>query len=187
MSAEPQQLPFEGIHHVTLLTRDLDSTIRFYCGVLEMRLVVARQDRPGRHCIFDLGGGDTIHFFEYPEAEIFTEPAPGSPWVRGVMQHMAFRVQNEHALCSVQQRVRAAGIEVTDIRDNVSAESIYFQDNNGITIEIARWKVDPTGRTPAYDNPLFFSDPDPLSAVREAMGESAEEGIGGVHAAAEAM
>lgn len=187
MSAEPKQLPFEGIHHVTLLTRDLDSTIRFYCGVLEMRLVVARQDRPGRHCIFDLGGGDTIHFFEYPEAEIFTEPAPGSPWVRGVMQHMAFRVQNEHALCSVQQRVRAAGIEVTDIRDNVSAESIYFQDNNGITIEIARWKVDPTGRTPAYDNPLFFSDPDPLSAVREAMGESAEEGIGGVHAAAEAM
>lgn len=187
MSAEPKQLPFEGIHHVTLLTRDLDSTIRFYCGVLEMRLIVARRDRPGRHCIFDLGGGDTIHFFEYPEAEIFTEPAPGSPWVRGVMQHMAFRVQNEHALCSVQQRVRAAGIEVTDIRDNVSAESIYFQDNNGITIEIARWKVDPTGRTPAYDNPLFFSDPDPLSAVREAMGESAEEGIGGVHAAAEAM
>jgi len=173
MSAEPQQLPFEGIHHVTMLTRDLDSTIRFYSGVLEMRLIVSRRDRPGRHCIFDLGGGDTVHFFEYPKAEIFTESAAGSPWVRGVMQHVAFRVANEHALRSVQDRVRAAGIEVTDLRDNVSAESIYFKDNNGITIEIARWKVDPTGRSPEYDNPLFFSDPDPLPAVREAMGESA--------------
>src|SRR5450759_2206204 len=136
MSAQPQQRPFDGIHHVTLLTRDLDSTIRFYCGVLEMRLIVARQDRPGRHCIFDLGGGDTVHFFEDPEAEIFTEPSPGSLWVQRVMQHVAFRVPNEHALRSVQDRVRAAGIEVTDLRDNVSVESIYVKDNNGITIEI---------------------------------------------------
>jgi len=173
MKTEPQHLPFEGIHHVTLVTQDLNATIRFYCRVLGMRLIIDRHDRPGRHCIFDLGGGDTVHFFEYSKAEIFTEPAPGSPWVRGVMQHVAFRVPNEHALRSVQDRVRAAGIEVTDLRDNFSVESIYFKDNNGIAIEIARWKVDPTGRAPEYDNPLFFSDPEPLPAVREAMGESA--------------
>jgi catechol 2,3-dioxygenase-like lactoylglutathione lyase family enzyme len=123
--------------------------------------------------LFDLGGGDTVHFWEYPQAEIFIDPTPGSPWVPGVMQHVAFRVPNQDALRSVQDRVRAAGVEVSDFREHGSVESIYFKDNNGISIEIARWKVDPTGRAPEYDNPLFFSDPDPLLAVREAIGEPA--------------
>lgn len=167
MGVEQQGLPFVGIHHVNLLTRDLDSTIRFYCGVLRMRLVIARHDKPGRHCFLDLGGGDTLHFFEYSEAEIFTDPPPGSPWVQGAMQHVAFRVPDEAALCSVQERVRSAGIEVTDVRDNFSVESIYFRDNNGITIEVARWKLDPTGKPAEYDNPLFFTDPNPPSALCE--------------------
>ncbi|GAC1529367.1 MAG: hypothetical protein NVS2B16_36730 [Chloroflexota bacterium] len=56
MGIEQQDLPFASIHHVNLLTRDLNATIRFYCGVLGMQLVVARHDKPGRHCFLDWGG-----------------------------------------------------------------------------------------------------------------------------------
>jgi hypothetical protein len=44
--------PWRGFHHITLVTADLDATIRFYGGVLGMRVgeVVAATERQGRHC-----------------------------------------------------------------------------------------------------------------------------------------
>ena len=158
MTTQFEQPPFTGIHHLALVTRDLEATTHFYCDVLGMRLIVDRRDKPGRHRVFDLGGGDTLHFWEDPNAEIPTERIPGSPWIPGSMQHIALRVPDAPALRAVQTRLREAGVDVSDPSDIVSIESIYLKDNNGISIEIARWKSDPTGSPPQHDNPLFFSD-----------------------------
>lgn len=168
MTAQPDQLPFTGIHHLALVTGDLEATTHFYCDILGMRLILSRRDKPGRHRVFDLGGGDTLHFWEEPKAEIFTDPIPGSPWTAGSMQHIALRVPDADALQSLQSRLRAAGVEVSESTDRLSVQSIYLKDNNGIDIEIARWKTDPTGKAPQYDNPLFFSQTEELLAMREA-------------------
>ncbi|CAG7658243.1 VOC family protein [Paenibacillus allorhizosphaerae] len=47
------QLPWQGIHHIALLTVDLDSTIRFYRNVLGMHTsgIAPSQQGRGRHCL----------------------------------------------------------------------------------------------------------------------------------------
>ena len=66
---------WQGIHHLAMITPDMDETVRFYCGVLGMPLVTTLRAGPMRHYFFELGPGNTIAFFEDPRAETFTKPA----------------------------------------------------------------------------------------------------------------
>src|SRR5581483_10013526 len=47
------QLPWSGIHHIALLTTDLDATIRFYRDVLGMPTseIFPSKEGRGRHCL----------------------------------------------------------------------------------------------------------------------------------------
>ncbi len=64
------QPTWQGAHHLSLVTPDLDATVRFYHGLLAMPLWAALGPRPyhGRHCFFK-AGHFLIHFFEQPEAK----------------------------------------------------------------------------------------------------------------------
>ena len=85
MATEPAQPTVEdgaprrrGINHLALVTNDMDTTVRFYHGVLGARLV-ADLAAPGqfRHYFFELGAENTIAFFEYTNhpVEAFAKPA----------------------------------------------------------------------------------------------------------------
>ncbi|GIT46420.1 MAG: hypothetical protein Ct9H300mP12_10050 [Acidimicrobiales bacterium] len=69
---------WRGVHHLALVTPDMDATVRFYAGVLAMPLVATLRAGPMRHYFFELGPGNTIAFFEVPGAETFSKPA-GAP------------------------------------------------------------------------------------------------------------
>ena len=74
--ANPLVPPWSGFHHIALVTRDLDATMRFYRDVLGMEIIFSAPagDLHGRHCAFRPGGDLDrlgLHFFEYPGAPLF--------------------------------------------------------------------------------------------------------------------
>lgn len=170
--AEP--IHWRGAHHVAVVTRDLDTTIRFYHGLLGMSLLAAMAPMPyhGRHC-FLRAGTFLVHFFEDVDAQI-AAPPPGwerqvIAFVPGAMQHIALAMDNEADLLALRERVRAAGVHVTAVMDQGPVRQFLFADNNGIMIE-ANWTPDVLDLTKTavdYRDPVRFSDPDPVSAVRE--------------------
>ena len=162
---------FKGINHLALVTGDMEKTVRFYRDVLGMPLVGTTGNAPGsypyRHYFFELGAGNTIAFFEWPDmVEEFHKPV-GVP-VSGRVQfdHVSFNVEDEDALLGLKAMLEGHGVEVTDVVDYQAIKSIYFTDPNGIALEASFWVTDPTGVDHDYTDPFFFRDPNPVPSAR---------------------
>jgi catechol 2,3-dioxygenase-like lactoylglutathione lyase family enzyme len=163
----PDAPAWRGINHLALVTPDMDATVRFYAGVLGMRLTATLMAGPMRHYFFEMADGNTVAFFEIPWMETFAKPA-GAPSERTIqLDHLSFNVPDEHALEMLRKRLLAAGCEVTPVVDHEIMRSVYFHDNNGIALEASWWVTDVTGRPSDYRDDGVFADPDPVPAVRE--------------------
>lgn len=163
----PDAPDWRGINHLALVTPDMDSTVRFYAGVLGMRLAATLMAGPMRHYFFEMQDGNTVAFFEVEGMETFAKPA-GGPSDRAIqLDHLSFNVPDEYALELLRKRLLAAGSEVTTVVDHGIMRSIYFHDPNGIALEASWWVTDPTGRPTDYTDDGIFADPDPVPAVEE--------------------
>ena len=165
---ESTQLRWRGVNHLALVTPDMDATVRFYHGVLGMRLVTTLMAGPMRHYFFEIAPGNTVAFFEVKGAEAFAKPA-GIPDRKRAAQfdHLSFNLPDEEALHSLQARLKSHGCEVTDVIDHGVVRSIYFTDPAGIALEASWWVADATGRESDYGDEQFFADRDPVAAGRE--------------------
>ncbi len=70
--SRPQNSEFEflGVNHLALVSSDMQHTVDFYQGLLGMPLIKTI-DLPrgmGQHFFFDLGNGDSLAFFWFPDA-----------------------------------------------------------------------------------------------------------------------
>ena len=160
---------WRGINHLALVTNDMDATVRFYHGVLGARLVATLGTADFRHYFFEVGGGNTIAFFEYAghPAPHLEKPA-GIPDPRAPQfDHLSLNLADEHALESLRARLKESDCEVTDVVDHGFLRSIYFTDPNGIALEASWWVTDPTARDSDYGDRDLFADGDPVPAVRE--------------------
>jgi catechol 2,3-dioxygenase-like lactoylglutathione lyase family enzyme len=158
---------WRGVNHMALVTPDMDATVRFYAGVLGMRLVATVMAGPMRHYFFEIGPGNTIAFFEIKGMETFAKPA-GGPSSRTIQfDHLSFNLPDEQALLDLRDRLEAADCEITEVVDHGFVRSVYFTDPNGIALEASWWAVDATGRPADYGDKELFSDPDPVPAVAE--------------------
>jgi len=169
MTVEPDTVQWRGVHHLALVTTDMDATVRFYAGVLDARLVATIATDSFKHYFFDFGTGSTIAFFEYKgqPVETFSKPA-GVPFPQASQfDHLAIHLVDEDALLRLRDRLKTHGCEVTDVVDHGFLRSIYFNDNNGIALEASWWVMDPTGRPADYADDRLFADPDPVPAVHE--------------------
>ena len=164
MSEPPR---WRGVNHLALVTPDMDATVRFYHGVLGMRLVATVMAGPMRHYFFEIGAENTVAFFEWKGAPTM-QKAAGTPVPGPVqMDHISFNLPDEEALQRLRARLEAANCEVTELVDHEIVRSIYFTDPNGIALEASWWALDATGRPADYGDKRFFADPDPVPAVRE--------------------
>ncbi|MDH4116177.1 MAG: VOC family protein [Acidimicrobiia bacterium] len=124
-----------GIHHVALLSSDVERTIRFYQGILEFPLVDVFENRDYRgstHFFFDLGNGNLLGFFDFPGLDI-------GPYaeVLGGLHHLAISVDPV-----TWQRLRG-NLEDAGIEYLLESEvSIYFTDPDGARVELL---ADPLG------------------------------------------
>src|SRR6266478_2980842 len=97
MTTQPR---WRGVNHLALITPDMDATVRFYHGVLGARLVATIGTPTFRHYFFEIGGGNTLAFFEYADAHLdtFAKPA-GVPDPRASQfDHLSLNVADADAL-----------------------------------------------------------------------------------------
>jgi catechol 2,3-dioxygenase-like lactoylglutathione lyase family enzyme len=167
-----------GLNHLALITNDMDTTTRFWHGVLGAPLVATIGNDSFRHYFFAVGHGATVAFFEYQGHQVagFAKPA-GVPDKRAVQfDHVALNLPDEAALLALRQRLRDHNCEVTDVIDHGLMRSIYFTDPNGIALEASWWVNPPTARVSAGDD-AHYSDPDPIPAARELLASGALEAL----------
>lgn len=165
----PVEAPrWRGINHLALVTPDMDATVRFYDGVLGMRLVASVMAGPMRHYFFEIGSENTIAFFEVRGAEAFAAPAGIPDRLRKAQfDHLSFNVADEDALVQLQARLRSFGCEVTPVVDHGFVHSIYFSDPHGIALEASWWVLDATARPSDYGDRRLFGDTNPVPALAE--------------------
>jgi catechol 2,3-dioxygenase-like lactoylglutathione lyase family enzyme len=135
-SAEPRRLRIAGLHHLTLLCRDLEATTTFYRNLLGMSMVkqtVSDDDQGARHLYFgDEEGrpGTLVTCLEYPQLE------PASSGVGGV-HHFALAVESDQELEAWREYLTGQGVACTEVMDRSFFKSIYLRDPDGHIVELA--------------------------------------------------
>ncbi|WRZ88727.1 VOC family protein [Streptomyces sp. NBC_01007] len=124
-----------GVHHVALLSSDVERTVRFYQGVLGFPLteMIENRDYQGStHFFFDLGNGNLLAFFDFPGLDL-------GPYaeVLGGLHHLAISV-DPVIWRGLRERLDAA--EVAYVEE--SGTSLYFRDPDGARVELL---ADPLG------------------------------------------
>jgi glyoxylase I family protein len=123
-----------GVHHLALICRDVEETIRFYQELLGFPLVemVENRDYAGSsHFFFDIGNRNLLGFFDFPgyDHPAFTETIGG-------VQHVALSVSAEQ-FAAAKAKLDAAGIEYLG-PDRGADDSLYLRDPNGLGLELYR-------------------------------------------------
>ncbi len=118
-----------GLHHVALISSDVERTVRFYQDVVGFPLshVTENRDYPGStHFFFDLGHGNALAFFDLPGLDL-------GPYaeVLGGLHHLAISITREAWEAAVA-RLRDAGVDVL----LESGTSAYFRDPDGVRLEL---------------------------------------------------
>lgn len=132
------EMRLTGLHHITAISSDIDRTAEFYTGTLGMRLVkrtVNFDDTTAPHFYFaagDCNPGTVVTYFAY-SIDSMRAGIIGT----GLTHHFAFAVENDEIQREWRNRLIESGVPVTEVLDRVYFKSIYFQDPDGHTLEIA--------------------------------------------------
>ena len=127
---------YNGIHHLAMITDDMDKTIEFWRDLLGMRMLAATGDGRNKHYFFEMSENNTIAFFEWPEAVNPDMKEHGTPIDEPmVFDHVAIGVNDDNDLEELRQILTKAGYWVSKITDHGFIHSIYSYDPNNIPIE----------------------------------------------------
>ena len=109
-----------GLRHLSLKTRDLKATERFYTGVLGLRVAFRHR---GMVFLRSPGEADLLDFCQVSN--------PFDPDAGG-FDHLGIHVDRKR-FRSLQDRLTAEGVKLTGRRGRWG---IYFKDPNGYTVEL---------------------------------------------------
>jgi catechol 2,3-dioxygenase-like lactoylglutathione lyase family enzyme len=137
-----QKIQSQGVHHITLIGADRQTSIDFWEGVLGMPFIFEQPnlDVPEQnHLYFDPGDGSLVTVFTNEN-----HPRDASPNPEGIgnLHHLAFRVSRA-SFTQAQKRLDERGIDNTGEVDRGFMYSIYFRDPLGQLLELACYKFDP--------------------------------------------
>ncbi len=143
------KLQSQGVHHITLVGADRQTSVDFWQGVLGMPLVFEQPnlDHPEQnHLYFDPGDGRLITIFTN---ESWKPDATPNPAGIGNLHHLAFAVSRA-TYTQAAARLQERGFPNSGEVDRGFMYSIYFRDPLGQLLELASYKFEPpTGTTHA--------------------------------------
>src|SRR5262245_28536171 len=131
-----------GVHHVALISNDVERTVDFYQDLLEFPLTEMFENRDyggSTHFFFDIGNGNALAFFDLPGLDL-------GPYaeVLGGLHHLAISVEPERWQ-RLQRNLEREGVPYTVIDES----SMYFSDPDGARLELIS---DPLGEM--YGKPV---------------------------------
>ena len=132
-----------GVHHVALISSDVERTVEFYQDLLEFPLTEMFENRDyggSTHFFFDIGNGNALAFFDLPGLDL-------GPYaeVLGGLHHLAISMPPDRWQ-RVKDKLDEADVEYA----HVDGSSLYFRDPDGSRIELIS---DPLGEM--YGKPVF--------------------------------
>jgi catechol 2,3-dioxygenase-like lactoylglutathione lyase family enzyme len=137
-----RKLQSQGVHHITLVGADRQTSIDFWEGVLGMPFVFEQPnlDQPSEsHLYFDPGDGRLITVFTDEERR--PDPTRTSTDI-GTVHHVAFAVSRATFQQAVE-RLDERRIRHSGVKDRGFMDSIYFTDPLGLLIELASYRFEP--------------------------------------------
>jgi catechol 2,3-dioxygenase-like lactoylglutathione lyase family enzyme len=140
-----RKLQSQGIHHITLVGADRQTSIDFWEGVLGMPFVFEQPnlDRASEsHLYFDPGDGRLITVFTNDDR--VPDPQRTSTEV-GSVHHLALAV-SQATFHQTVERLDERGIRHSGVKDRGFMDSIYFEDPLGLLVELASYRFEPPGR-----------------------------------------
>ena len=129
--ADGGELLTGGVDHLVLIAADLQATLAWYCGVLGMRVtkIFANRDDPtSTHVFLDMGGGNQLAFFDFPEHG----SAPAARGI-GAMHHIALKADKTQFQALLSRLDEKA---IAYSRADAERGSVYLRDPNNTLIEV---------------------------------------------------
>lgn len=137
-----RKIQTQGIHHITLVGADRQTSIDFWEGLLGMPFVFEQpnlDDAEQSHLYFDPGDGRLITIFTSEDRTPDASPAPQST---GCVHHLALDV-SQATFRQIAERLDARGIDHSGPVDRGFMDSLYFRDPLGFLIELASYRFAP--------------------------------------------
>jgi catechol 2,3-dioxygenase-like lactoylglutathione lyase family enzyme len=141
-----RKLQTQGVHHITLVGADRQTSIDFWEGVLGMPFVFEQPNLDNEsesHLYFDPGDGRLITVFTNEERE--RDPERTSTDI-GTVHHVAFAVSRATFQQAVE-RLDERSIRHSGVKDRGFMDSIYFEDPLGLLIELSSYRFEPPAGT----------------------------------------
>ena len=136
-----------GVHHITFMGADRQTSVDFWSGVLGMPLVFEQpnlDDPEQNHLYFDPGDGRLITVFT---REDWAKDRRPPPLKAGSLHHLAFIVSHD-MYRQAAKRLKTLGFTTSGEVDRGFMDSLYFRDPLGQLFELACYKfTPPPGRT----------------------------------------
>ena len=132
----------QGVHHITLVGADRQTSIDFWEGMLGMPFVFEQPnlDRAEEsHLYFDPGDGRLITIFTNEQR---TPDPSRTSTDTGAVHHIAFSL-SQATFAQTVERLDERGITHSGVKDRGFMDSIYFRDPLGLLIELASYRFEP--------------------------------------------
>jgi catechol 2,3-dioxygenase-like lactoylglutathione lyase family enzyme len=142
-----RKLQTQGVHHITLVGADRQTSIDFWEGVLGMPFVFEQPNLDNEsesHLYFDPGDGRLITVFtdEGREADEERVATIRDTKEAGHVHHIAFDV-SQATFAQTVERLAEREIRNSGVKDRGFMDSIYFEDPLGLLIELASYRFEP--------------------------------------------
>jgi catechol 2,3-dioxygenase-like lactoylglutathione lyase family enzyme len=148
--------PFAALHHVALVTNDMEATVAFYRDVLGSEIAMAHRqgEHDVRHYFITVAPNTVFAFFEFPEAEMPEYLPPTKPKSGRHLDHISFFLNSMEELDAWKSKLEDHGIDYSSMEVPGMVSAIFFPDPNEIVIELM---VVPEG---GFSFPML-DDPEP--------------------------
>jgi glyoxalase family protein len=137
-----RKLQSQGVHHITIVGADRQTSIDFWEGVLGMPFVFDQPNLDNEaesHLYFDPGDGRLITVFTNEERVPDPTRTSTDP---GAVHHLAFAI-SQATFAQTVERLDERGVRHSGVKDRGFMDSIYFDDPLGLLIELASYRFEP--------------------------------------------